>query len=150
MLAVWGLIFMAMFVEGAKTDPMLLELQVESKENQKDYQTSDLVPGYGRGRGRPCRHLGEPCKKRRRKDKCCGGLICWGERSTQSKYRCRGNQCKCIIPTTRKCLRRNRKCKYLGTQDACCDGLVCQEFRIYQLTCHPHPHNRTPLKNEKP
>ena len=35
MLAVWGLIFMAMFVEGAKTDPMLLELQVESKENQK-------------------------------------------------------------------------------------------------------------------
>merc|ERR1712157_287041 len=151
MLAVWGLIFMAMFVKGAWTDPMPLKRQVEvlSKENQKDYNTSDLVSGYGLGRG-PCLPLGEPCTKCRRKDNCCGGLICWGKRSTKGKYRCRGNQCRCIVPTARKCLRRNRKCKYWGTQDACCDGLVCQEFRIYQLTCQPHPHNRKLLKNEKP
>merc|ERR1711974_592626 len=57
MRAVWGLIFMALFVKGARTDPMPLKLQVKvlSKENQKDYRTSDLVPGFGRRRHHgPC------------------------------------------------------------------------------------------------
>ena len=57
---------------------------------------------------------------------------------------------RCEVPTQRKCLKRGQRGRYDGAQDACCDGLTCQEFRIYQLTCHPHPHNRTPLKNEKP
>jgi len=130
MRAVWGLIFMALFVKGARTDPMPLKLQVKvlSKENQKDYRTSDLVPGFGRRRHHgPCLPLGEPCTKRGQKDNCCGGLICWGtpdtteyEYVTTDNYRCE------VAEAPPKCLKRKRRCRYAGTQDACCDGSTCK------------------------
>ena len=125
MRAVWGLIFMALSVKVAKTDPMPLKLQVEvlSKENPKvfkkrpihilvpsgrlkgyvfvykqDYGTSDLVPGYGpasRDRG----PWDGPCE-----------------------------------PKGASCGKRRGKGK-------CCRGLLCYGHRTQKDTLHDAGHN---------